>query len=123
MTAQPYTKRDLELGEQIVRELHGLKGFDAWAERIAKAIAAESERPRIALKPLADIKLWSDAYQDCKRDHIMNQELDRYFTVEQIKAARKASEQPPPPTIDDVPSCGSENGMARQWLGYEEKNQ
>ncbi len=23
----------------------------------------------------------------------------------------------------EQPSCGSENGMTRQWLGYEEKNQ
>lgn len=35
----PYTKDDLLHGELVVRELHGLKGFDAWAERIAKAIA------------------------------------------------------------------------------------
>lgn len=40
---QPYTKGDLEQGEQIVRELHSLKGFDAWAERIAKALARERE--------------------------------------------------------------------------------
>lgn len=37
--SQPYTKDDLKHGELVARELHGLKGFDAWAERIAKAIA------------------------------------------------------------------------------------
>lgn len=40
---QPFTLADLLKGEQIVRELHGLHGYDAWAERIAKAIAAERE--------------------------------------------------------------------------------
>lgn len=40
----PYTKKDLERGEAIVQELHGLKGYEAWAERIAKEIAAERER-------------------------------------------------------------------------------
>lgn len=39
MISHPYTKDDLKHGELVVRELHGLKGFDAWAERIAKAIA------------------------------------------------------------------------------------
>ncbi len=47
MKPQPYTKYDLELGEQIVKELHGLKGFDAWAERIAKALASERGKGRI----------------------------------------------------------------------------
>lgn len=42
--SQPFTAADLATGERIVRELHGLKGFDAWAERIAKALAAERER-------------------------------------------------------------------------------
>lgn len=40
----PYTKDDLKRGTEIVMELHGLKGFDAWAERIAKELAAERER-------------------------------------------------------------------------------
>lgn len=44
MKPQPYTKDDLERGEAIVRELHGLKGYDAWAEHIAKALAAERGR-------------------------------------------------------------------------------
>ncbi len=44
MKAQPYTETDLERGEQIVRQLHGIQGFEAWAEHIAKAIAAERER-------------------------------------------------------------------------------
>lgn len=39
MTAHPYTKDDLKHGELVVRELHDLKGFEAWAGRIAKAIA------------------------------------------------------------------------------------
>lgn len=41
---QPYTKADLAKGEQVVRELHGISGFEGWAEHIAKAIAAERER-------------------------------------------------------------------------------
>jgi hypothetical protein len=44
-SAQPYTPEDLAQGEQIVRELHGLKGYEAWAEHIAKALAhARSSR-------------------------------------------------------------------------------
>lgn len=42
--AQPYTKQDLERGEDTVRRLHGVTGFDAWAELIAKGLAAERER-------------------------------------------------------------------------------
>lgn len=41
---QPYTERDLKRGEEVVKALHGLKGFEAWAERIAKELAAERER-------------------------------------------------------------------------------
>lgn len=44
MKVQPYTKDDLIRGEEIVRELHGIQGFDGWAERIAKELAAERER-------------------------------------------------------------------------------
>jgi hypothetical protein len=39
-TAVPYTPEDLARGERIVRELHGLSGYEAWAEHIAKALAA-----------------------------------------------------------------------------------
>lgn len=39
MVVHPYSEDDLMHGELVVRELHGLKGFEAWAERIAKAIA------------------------------------------------------------------------------------
>ena len=45
MTAQPYTKADLEQGERTVRELHGLKGYDAWAGHIAKALAGARQAP------------------------------------------------------------------------------
>jgi hypothetical protein len=38
--AQPYTDADLKRGAEIVQELHGLKGYEAWSEHIAKAIAA-----------------------------------------------------------------------------------
>lgn len=55
MTAQPYTKADLDRGEQIVRELHGLKGFEAWAERIAKALAEERERAETARMPAGKV--------------------------------------------------------------------
>ena len=41
---QPYTENDLQRAEKLVRELHGLKGFDAWADRIAKEIAAARAR-------------------------------------------------------------------------------
>jgi hypothetical protein len=44
MKPQPYTAKDFEKGEQIVRELHGIKGFNGWAERVAKALAEERER-------------------------------------------------------------------------------
>lgn len=43
---QPYTESDLRRGEKVVRELHGLRGYDAWAEHIAKVIAAERARVR-----------------------------------------------------------------------------
>lgn len=41
---QPFTQSDLCRGETVVKALHGIKGFEAWAERIAKEIAAERER-------------------------------------------------------------------------------
>lgn len=44
-----------ERGEKIVGELHGLSGFDAWAERIAKEIAAERERARNAEETILDL--------------------------------------------------------------------
>ena len=44
----PYTKEDFERGERIVQELHGLRGYDAWAERIAKELAAERERAAVS---------------------------------------------------------------------------
>ena len=40
----PYTKQDLERGEELVKRLHGVKGFEAWAELIAKELASERER-------------------------------------------------------------------------------
>lgn len=40
---RPYTSDDFEKGATVVRALHGLKGFDSWAERIAKALAEERE--------------------------------------------------------------------------------
>lgn len=43
MAPQPYTKEDLRRGEEIVKELHGLKGYDAWAEHIAKALRRATE--------------------------------------------------------------------------------
>ncbi len=44
----PYTDADLERGKQIVRALHGVDGFDGWAEYIAKHLAAERERATAA---------------------------------------------------------------------------
>lgn len=44
MAAQPYTSEDLKRGEELVQELRGLKGFDAWAEHLAKALAGERAR-------------------------------------------------------------------------------
>lgn len=41
---QPYTKQDLQRAEQVVQELHGLRGYNEWAERIAKEIAATREQ-------------------------------------------------------------------------------
>lgn len=61
-------------------------------------MTAEVERLRAALKPLAAIALWSDAYPDCKRDHVADYNLGRHFTVEQIKAARKAIADEPSET-------------------------
>jgi hypothetical protein len=40
----PYTENDLKRAQDLVKELHGLKGFDAWANRIAKEIAAARAR-------------------------------------------------------------------------------
>lgn len=51
---QPYTKEDLDRGEKIVRELHGLQGYDAWAERIAKEIASVRKRERAACVAVAE---------------------------------------------------------------------
>lgn len=48
------------------------------------------ERLREALKPLAGISLWSDAYPACTVDHICDYNLSRYFTVDEVKAARRA---------------------------------
>lgn len=44
MIAQPYTKDDLKRGEDVVKRLHGVTGFDAWAEVIAKELAAARDR-------------------------------------------------------------------------------
>lgn len=46
--AQPFTRYDLTIGEQIVRELHGLNGYDAWAEHLAKVVASVREGTRVA---------------------------------------------------------------------------
>ncbi len=43
-TIHPYTDADLSEGQIIVQQLHGLKGYDAWVEHIAKALAHERER-------------------------------------------------------------------------------
>jgi len=43
-TVHPYTDDDLSEGQIIVQQLHGLKGYDAWAEHIAKALAHEREK-------------------------------------------------------------------------------
>lgn len=54
-------------------------------------LSEDNARLREALKPLAAIKLWSDEYPDCRIDHVMGDDLSRYyFTVDQVKAARKA---------------------------------
>lgn len=44
MKPQPFTQADLERGEAVVKALHGLRGYETWAECIAKAIAAERDR-------------------------------------------------------------------------------
>lgn len=38
--AQPFTADDLAWGEQIVQRLHGVQGYEAWAELLAKERAA-----------------------------------------------------------------------------------
>lgn len=58
-----------------------------------KRAESKIKRLRDALKPLAGIALWSDAYADCKGDHITDYNLSRYFKVEEIKVARAALEQ------------------------------
>jgi hypothetical protein len=40
MSAQPFTFADLKWGEAIVQRLHGVKGYDAWAEMLAKERAS-----------------------------------------------------------------------------------
>lgn len=64
MSAQPYTDEDLARGEKVVRELHGLKGYEAWAERIAKEIAAtRATLPRLPwFKAHHEYHEASDAY-------------------------------------------------------------
>ncbi len=52
---QPFTREDLKYGEAIVQQLHGLKGYDAWAECVAKAIAAERERCALILEHRAEL--------------------------------------------------------------------
>lgn len=46
-SVQPYTQADLEIGFEAVKALHGIKGYDGWAEHIAKVIA----RTRASLQP------------------------------------------------------------------------
>lgn len=53
--AQPYTKDDLMHAEMVVQALHGLNGYDFWAECIAKVIAAERERCAAALRSKAEL--------------------------------------------------------------------
>lgn len=55
MTATPYTKDDLKTGEKVVKALHGVRGFEAWAELIAKEVAAERERCAKRLEHEADL--------------------------------------------------------------------
>jgi hypothetical protein len=50
---QSYTPNDLTRGAQIVSELHGCRGFYAWAEHVAKALAAERERAETLATKLA----------------------------------------------------------------------
>lgn len=59
--------------------------------RLAGDAAEQIERLKAALKPLAGIALRSDAYPDCKVDHICDYNLSKYFSVEDIMAARKAT--------------------------------
>ncbi len=42
--AQPYTQDDLDRAASIVRRLHGVEGFEAWADLIAKELAEERSR-------------------------------------------------------------------------------
>lgn len=44
-----YAEDDLRHAERIVRELHGIKGFDAWAEHIAKELSAAWHRGEAAV--------------------------------------------------------------------------
>lgn len=55
MSAQPYTTADYQLGEAVVKRLHGVEGFEAWAELIAKEFAKlrTIERTRAAHIALA----------------------------------------------------------------------
>lgn len=43
VATQWYSQQDLKRAEEIVKELHGLKGYDAWAEHIAKALRQAKE--------------------------------------------------------------------------------
>lgn len=53
--AQSYSAQDLRIGQETVQRLHGLAGYDAWAELIAKVIAAERERNAACLEAHADL--------------------------------------------------------------------
>ena len=66
VTTELFTTDDLARGETIVRELHGLKGFEAWSERIARALATERRRaqPQAAQEPEFDPREWENIIED-----------------------------------------------------------
>jgi hypothetical protein len=65
---KPFTEDDLKRGEQIVMELHGLSGFAAWSEHIAKTIAALRSSHVVAAEAREDWSCVADFLDDIEVD-------------------------------------------------------
>jgi hypothetical protein len=65
------TQAQIEVAETIVKQLHGLQGFDAWVNHIAKhlpAAAQVGEQDKPASRKLLNIfkAMWRDAEKECE---------------------------------------------------------
>lgn len=69
--AQPYRSDDLSRAEQIVGRLHGVSGFAAWADLIAKELAAERERAAHVALAIDSKRGNESMIAECLRAHDM----------------------------------------------------